>query len=64
MKLKDRNVTREEFREYYQAVSSSIDDDAYFELMMTNAWNFNNVSYNKGWGSDQTEGAKSNRKFR
>lgn len=30
----------------------SIDDDRYFELMMTNAWNLNNVSYKKGWGTE------------
>ena len=26
-------------------------DDRYFELMITNAWNLNNVTYNKGWGT-------------
>lgn len=34
-----------EFTEYYNNVSASIDNDQYFELMMTNAWNLNNVSY-------------------
>lgn len=36
---KDGKVTREEWIEYYQGVSMSIDDDRYFEVMMTNAWN-------------------------
>lgn len=34
---RDQKITREEFEEYYNNVSASIDDDAYFELMMTNA---------------------------
>lgn len=36
--LMDHRVTREEFDEYYNNVSASIDDDQYFELMMSNAW--------------------------
>jgi hypothetical protein len=35
-------VTMEEFVEYYNNVSASIDNDQYFELMMVNAWNLNN----------------------
>ncbi|CAG9321002.1 unnamed protein product [Blepharisma stoltei] len=35
---RDRRVSKEEFEEYYNNVSASIDDDRYFELMMTNAW--------------------------
>ena len=35
---RDRVVTREEFEEYYNNVSMSIDNDQYFELMMTNTW--------------------------
>jgi hypothetical protein len=31
-------VTKEEFQEYYNNISASIDDDAYFKLMMENAW--------------------------
>jgi calcyphosin len=34
----DHKVTKEEFFEYYTNVSSSIEDDTYFELMITNAW--------------------------
>lgn len=46
----DHIVTREEFQEYYNNVSASIDDDEYFAVMMTNAWNLDNKSYGKGWG--------------
>jgi Ca2+-binding EF-hand superfamily protein len=46
---RDGTVTIAEFLEYYNNISSSIDDDKYFELMITNAWNLNNVSYQKGW---------------
>jgi DNA-binding beta-propeller fold protein YncE len=35
---KDGMVSREEFEDYYKGVSSSIDDDDYFELMIRNAW--------------------------
>jgi len=31
-------VTKEEFEEYYNNISASIDDDQYFQLMMENAW--------------------------
>ena len=37
----DGRVTLEEFVEYYEGVSMSIDDDAYFEVMMNNAWRMN-----------------------
>jgi hypothetical protein len=35
----DHIVTLDEFHEYYNNISASIDDDAYFSLMMNNAWN-------------------------
>jgi len=35
---RDKRVTREEFLEYYNNISSSIDLDEYFEVMMNNAW--------------------------
>lgn len=49
---RDRKVDLGEFIEYYNNVGSSIDNDQYFELMMTNAWNLNNKSYAKGWGAE------------
>ena len=33
----DAIVTREEFEDYYKDISSSIDRDDYFELMIRNA---------------------------
>lgn len=35
----DGKVTKEEFVEYYTNISANIDNDSYFDLMMTNAWN-------------------------
>jgi Ca2+-binding EF-hand superfamily protein len=35
---KDGKLTLEEFEKYYAGVSASIDSDAYFSLMMFNAW--------------------------
>jgi len=35
-------VTLQEFLDYYNNVSMSIDDDAYFEVMIRNAWNLDN----------------------
>ena len=43
---KDGHVTQNEFRNYYHNVSSSIDNDDYFELMMRNAWH---ISGGEGW---------------
>jgi len=35
----DGKVTLDEFIEYYTNISANIDSDAYFDLMMNNAWN-------------------------
>jgi Ca2+-binding EF-hand superfamily protein len=43
----DGRVSFNEFCDYYSNVSASIDDDEYFKLMITNAWNLNNKSYGK-----------------
>lgn len=49
-KSKDRSITTEEWIEYYNNISMSIDDDKYFELMMTNAWNLDGkMVTKKGW---------------
>jgi len=48
-------VTKEEFIEYYNNISCSIDDDMYFMLMITNAWKLDENSRKgdgtKGWGN-------------
>ncbi len=43
---KDGTVTPAEFIKYYGNVSSSIDEDDYFELMIRNAWH---ISGGEGW---------------
>ena len=55
----DHIVTTEEFEEYYNNISSSIDNDQYFELMINNAWKLNEAdkSYQKGW-TNTDEAAK------
>jgi Ca2+-binding EF-hand superfamily protein len=60
----DRRITREEFEEYYNHVSASIDDDAYFELMMTNTWKLAEVpayAKNKAWRGDSPSKTASQR---
>ena len=59
----DGSVSVEEFIEYYTNVSASIDDDRYFELMMRNAWNFDNKTYAKGVSMDHTESPTRRRIF-
>ena len=36
--MRDKKITWEEFEEYYNNISASVDNDDYFELMMKNAW--------------------------
>lgn len=50
----DHVVTKEEFEEYYNNVSASIDNDQYFELMMNNAWKINegDRTYGKAWANE------------
>lgn len=43
----DGLVTLNEFMDYYSHISASIDNDDYFQLMITNAWNLNNRQYSK-----------------
>ena len=52
----DHVVTKEEFEEYYNNVSASIDNDQYFELMMNNAWKINDGdrTYQKGWKAEES----------
>lgn len=51
-------VTKEEFDEYYNNISASIDDDAYFQTMMENAWKLTEDSRKgmgtKGWSGDNS----------
>jgi len=54
----DHIVTKEEFEEYYNNISASIDNDQYFELMMNNAWKINDGdrNYGKGWSNKDESG--------
>ena len=54
----DHVVTKEEFDEYYNNISASIDNDQYFELMMNNAWKINDGdrTYGKGWTNKDESG--------
>jgi calcyphosin len=48
----DHIVTKEEFEEYYNTVSASIDDDQYFALMLNSAWNLDGSRVTKqAWAS-------------
>ncbi len=50
----DGQVTLAEFVEYYTNVSSSVDNDEYFALVMNNSWNLTGDAatyqkHSKGW---------------
>jgi Ca2+-binding EF-hand superfamily protein len=50
---RDGQISMDEWIEYYNNVSMSIDDDKYFELMMNSAWNLDNSRVNKkGWAGE------------
>ena len=53
----DNIITLEEFMEYYENVSMTIDNDEYFEIMINNGWNLNQNQnqYNKGWSNKDEE---------
>ncbi len=54
----DHIITKEEFEEYYNNVSASIDNDEYFALMMNNAWNLDKSKVTKkGWSNNDTQGS-------
>lgn len=61
----DGKVTLDEFVEYYRNISSSIDNDDYFALMMNNSWNLRGDAspykkFEKGWtNNDVAETKKS-----
>lgn len=47
----DGVITEEEFERYYGAISSNIDEDDYFELVIRNAWH---ISGGEGWCANTT----------
>ncbi len=52
-KARDRSVTIDEFIEYYQNISCSMDNDDYFELMLTNTWNLDKKPpVKKAWAGE------------
>ena len=59
----DNIITLEEFMEYYENVSMTIDDDEYFETLLTNGWNLNDnqKKYNKGWSNRNEENDPNNK---
>jgi Ca2+-binding EF-hand superfamily protein len=63
----DYVVTKEEFEEYYNNVSSSIDDDMYFMTMISNAWKLTEESRQgqgtKGWSNQEPRAKQDNNIF-
>ena len=60
----DHIVTKDEFDEYYNMISVSIDDDNYFQLMMENAWKLTEQSRQgdgtKGWKNEEPKAKRDN----
>jgi Ca2+-binding EF-hand superfamily protein len=59
-------VTKEEFEEYYNNVSCSIDDDLYFAAMMNSAWKLDQKpgqGATKGWSNAKPRAAQDNNIF-
>jgi len=55
---RDRTITPEEFEEYYNNVSASVDDDRYFEHMMNAAWKLQGAEPKKAaWKEDYAGGS-------
>lgn len=52
-KSKDRNITEEEFLEYYNNLSCTVDNDEYFETIIKRAWNLDDSKVTKkGWSAE------------
>merc|ERR1740127_201752 len=50
---RDGKISHDEWLEYYNNVSMSIDDDKYFEVMMNSTWNLDGKRVTKkGWGGE------------
>ena len=50
---RDGKISGAEWVEYYNNVSMSIDDDAYFEVMMNSTWNLDGKKVTKkGWAGE------------
>eukprot|EP01005_Ploeotia_sp_CARIB1_P001981 NODE_88_length_1654_cov_479.903733_g86_i0.p1 GENE.NODE_88_length_1654_cov_479.903733_g86_i0~~NODE_88_length_1654_cov_479.903733_g86_i0.p1 ORF type:complete len:417 (+),score=82.60 NODE_88_length_1654_cov_479.903733_g86_i0:252-1502(+) len=60
----DGVVTQQEFYSYYAGVSSNIDNDELFEMMVTRAWNLDKQNRNQQTGSALTIGGTSGVKSR
>ena len=61
----DNIITLEEFMEYYENISMTIDSDEYFEILLNNAWNLNGQNaYKKAWANtDEEKGGINNNKI-
>lgn len=46
---RDGRIELKEFIEYYRHIGAFIENDDYFELMITNAWNLNDKTYSRGF---------------